>query len=168
MLIGRFLMIVPILAIAGSMVRKQRVPPSLGTFPTNGGALGRPADRHDPDRRRADLLPGPRARPNRRAASARTRVSLPSDRDRHAGFPMQAAVGRQNVMPIRPAVYAAVAAHAETDEGKELDRHPQSAAPAASSRAALVRAGRSRVVPQARPAPGCAKPGDVRRRDRRA
>jgi len=36
MLFGRFLMIVPILAIAGSMVRKQRVPPSLGTFPTNG------------------------------------------------------------------------------------------------------------------------------------
>jgi potassium-transporting ATPase potassium-binding subunit len=37
MLIGRFLMIVPLLAIAGSMVRKQRVPVSLGTFPTYGG-----------------------------------------------------------------------------------------------------------------------------------
>jgi K+-transporting ATPase ATPase A chain len=37
MLIGRFLMIVPLLAIAGSMVRKQRVAPSLGTFPTYGG-----------------------------------------------------------------------------------------------------------------------------------
>lgn len=37
MLIGRFLMIVPVLAIAGSMARKQRVPPSLGTFPTDGG-----------------------------------------------------------------------------------------------------------------------------------
>ena len=36
MLIGRFLMIVPILAIAGSMVRKQRVAPGLGTFPTHG------------------------------------------------------------------------------------------------------------------------------------
>jgi K+-transporting ATPase ATPase A chain len=36
MLIGRFLMIVPLLAIAGSMVRKQRVPVSLGTFPTYG------------------------------------------------------------------------------------------------------------------------------------
>src|SRR5205823_14456372 len=35
-LIGRFLMIVPILAIAGSMARKQAVPPSLGTFPTTG------------------------------------------------------------------------------------------------------------------------------------
>lgn len=36
MLIGRFLMIIPLLAIAGSMVRKQRVPASLGTFPTYG------------------------------------------------------------------------------------------------------------------------------------
>lgn len=36
-LIGRFLMLVPILAIAGSMSAKQRIPPSLGTFPTNGG-----------------------------------------------------------------------------------------------------------------------------------
>jgi K+-transporting ATPase ATPase A chain len=36
MLIGRFLMIVPILAIAGSMSRKQMVPPGLGTFPTYG------------------------------------------------------------------------------------------------------------------------------------
>jgi len=33
MLAGRFLMIVPTLAIAGSLVRKKIVPPSLGTFP---------------------------------------------------------------------------------------------------------------------------------------
>jgi K+-transporting ATPase ATPase A chain len=32
-LIGRFLMIVPMLAIAGSLGRKKRVPPSPGTFP---------------------------------------------------------------------------------------------------------------------------------------
>ncbi|MGP1674855.1 MAG: potassium-transporting ATPase subunit KdpA, partial [Candidatus Limnocylindrales bacterium] len=36
MLIGRFGMIVPILAIAGSMAAKRRVAPSLGTFPTTG------------------------------------------------------------------------------------------------------------------------------------
>jgi K+-transporting ATPase ATPase A chain len=36
MLIGRFLMIVPALAIAGSLVGKKVVPPSLGTFPTDG------------------------------------------------------------------------------------------------------------------------------------
>jgi K+-transporting ATPase ATPase A chain len=33
MLIGRFLMIVPMLAVAGSLVRKKAVPPSPGTFP---------------------------------------------------------------------------------------------------------------------------------------
>jgi K+-transporting ATPase ATPase A chain len=37
MLIGRFLMIVPLLAIAGSLAAKRRVAPSLGTFPTTGG-----------------------------------------------------------------------------------------------------------------------------------
>jgi len=36
MLIGRFGMIVPILALAGSMAAKRRVAPSLGTFPTTG------------------------------------------------------------------------------------------------------------------------------------
>jgi K+-transporting ATPase ATPase A chain len=34
MLIGRFFLIVPVLAIAGSLVRKQRVPVTSGTFPT--------------------------------------------------------------------------------------------------------------------------------------
>jgi len=33
MLMGRFLMIVPMLAVAGSLARKKVVPPSLGTFP---------------------------------------------------------------------------------------------------------------------------------------
>jgi len=32
-LIGRFFMIIPMLAIAGSLGRKKRVPPSPGTFP---------------------------------------------------------------------------------------------------------------------------------------
>lgn len=32
-LIGRFLMVIPALAIAGSLARKKAVPPSLGTFP---------------------------------------------------------------------------------------------------------------------------------------
>ncbi len=39
MLAGRFLMIIPALAIAGSMVGKKVVPPSLGTFPTNGSTF---------------------------------------------------------------------------------------------------------------------------------
>ena len=34
MLVGRFALMVPVLAIAGSLARKQRVPASSGTFPT--------------------------------------------------------------------------------------------------------------------------------------
>jgi K+-transporting ATPase ATPase A chain len=37
MLIGRFFMIVPIMAIAGSLVQKKISPPSAGTFPVAGG-----------------------------------------------------------------------------------------------------------------------------------
>jgi K+-transporting ATPase ATPase A chain len=37
MLIGRFLMIVPMLAVAGSLAAKKIVPASAGTFPTTGG-----------------------------------------------------------------------------------------------------------------------------------
>jgi K+-transporting ATPase ATPase A chain len=36
MLFGRFLMKIPALAIAGSLVSKRSAPPSAGTFPTNG------------------------------------------------------------------------------------------------------------------------------------
>jgi potassium-transporting ATPase potassium-binding subunit len=37
MLVGRFWMIVPAMAIAGSLAAKKSVPPSAGTFPTTGG-----------------------------------------------------------------------------------------------------------------------------------
>jgi potassium-transporting ATPase potassium-binding subunit len=37
MLAGRFLVIVPVMAIAGSLAAKKRVPASAGTFPTHGG-----------------------------------------------------------------------------------------------------------------------------------
>jgi potassium-transporting ATPase potassium-binding subunit len=39
MLIGRFLMIVPILAMAGSLVKKKIAPASAGTFPVSGGTF---------------------------------------------------------------------------------------------------------------------------------
>jgi K+-transporting ATPase ATPase A chain len=35
MIIGRFMLMIPVLAIAGSLGRKQPSPPSAGTFPTN-------------------------------------------------------------------------------------------------------------------------------------
>jgi len=40
MLVGRFLLIVPVLAIAGSMARKQPAPASAGTFPTGTPLFG--------------------------------------------------------------------------------------------------------------------------------
>ncbi len=39
MLFGRFLMIVPIMALAGSLVQKKVTPPSAGTFPVHGGTF---------------------------------------------------------------------------------------------------------------------------------
>jgi K+-transporting ATPase ATPase A chain len=39
MLFGRFLMIVPILALAGSLVQKKVTPASAGTFPVHGGTF---------------------------------------------------------------------------------------------------------------------------------
>ena len=39
MLIGRFLMIVPIMALAGSLAQKKIVPASAGTFPVSGGTF---------------------------------------------------------------------------------------------------------------------------------
>ena len=37
MLVGRFFMIVPAMAIAGALAAKKTVPASSGTFPTTGG-----------------------------------------------------------------------------------------------------------------------------------
>ncbi|HEX2746641.1 MAG TPA: potassium-transporting ATPase subunit KdpA [Verrucomicrobiales bacterium] len=39
MLIGRFLMIIPIMALAGSLVKKKIVPPGAGTFPVSGATF---------------------------------------------------------------------------------------------------------------------------------
>jgi potassium-transporting ATPase potassium-binding subunit len=36
MLAGRFLVVVPVLCIAGMLVAKGRVPPAMGTLPTHG------------------------------------------------------------------------------------------------------------------------------------
>ena len=37
MLVGRFWMIIPAMALAGSLAEKKSIPPSAGTFPTTGG-----------------------------------------------------------------------------------------------------------------------------------
>ncbi|MBP2681152.1 MAG: K+-transporting ATPase, KdpA, partial [Candidatus Krumholzibacteriota bacterium] len=36
MLIGRFIMIVPVLALAGSLATKKLIPPTRGSFPVSG------------------------------------------------------------------------------------------------------------------------------------
>ncbi len=66
-LIGRFAMMVPMLALAGFLAEKKIAPEIGGNVPGHGAAVRRPARRRDPDRRRAHLLPGARARSDRRA-----------------------------------------------------------------------------------------------------
>ena len=81
MLVGRFWMIVPAMAIAGSLAGKKTVAASGGTFPTTGGAFCRPARRRDPDRRRPHVLPGARAR-TRSSSISRCRPARRSEPDR--------------------------------------------------------------------------------------
>ena len=76
MLIGRFGMIIPILALAGSMAAKRRVAPSLGTFPTTGPLFSRAPRRRDRHRRRPDVLPGAGAGSHRGAAAPERREGL--------------------------------------------------------------------------------------------
>ena len=63
-LIGRFLLIVPVLALAGSLAGKKTIPLSAGSFPVSGVTFVLPAHRHRAHRRGVDLLPGPQSRPH--------------------------------------------------------------------------------------------------------
>ena len=76
MFVGRFWMIIPTMAIAGSLAAKKSVPASAGTLPDHGRLVcwsGRRRDRH---RRRPHLLPGACARPDCRAARDQRRHSV--------------------------------------------------------------------------------------------
>ena len=75
MLIGRFLLMIPLLAVAGSLAQKKMVPVSAGTFPTHGAAVRRLAGGRHRDRRRADLLPGALAGSDCRALPDATTAS---------------------------------------------------------------------------------------------
>ena len=66
--VGRFWMIIPTMAIAGTLAAKKLVPASAGTFPDRRRLVRRPGGRRDRDCRRPDLFPGAGARPDRRAA----------------------------------------------------------------------------------------------------
>ena len=63
MLIGRFLMMIPLLAMAGSLVRKKVIPESAGTLATTIPDLHLFAGLRGADHRRAGVLPLAGARP---------------------------------------------------------------------------------------------------------
>ena len=67
MLLGRFGMIVPMLAVAGSLAAKRKAAASRRHLADPRRAVRRPAGRRHPDRGRPDLLPGAGPRPDRRA-----------------------------------------------------------------------------------------------------
>ena len=67
MLIGRFLMIVPILALAGSLARKESHAGERGHIPGSRRHVLRPADRHRSFGRRAEFSAGAHARAGGRA-----------------------------------------------------------------------------------------------------
>ena len=148
MLIGRYGMIVPILALAGSMALKRSVAPSLGTFPTTGRAVGRPPHRRRHHRRRAHVLPGPRAGPDRRAAPPERRkgllMALLSVDLGRGTRRFQRFVTLGGAKPSRRAAQAA----RRPRPGPPPVRHPAR-------------------VPQARSAAPDQEPGHVRRRDHR-
>ena len=104
MFFARFWIIIPVLALAGSIVAKKRVPAGAGTLPTHTSVVravaGRRRDRH----RRVDVLPRARARPDRRAPAA---VS----RSKHHEYPAQAVsadILRLSVSPPRSLVTASI------------------------------------------------------------
>ena len=68
MLIGRFFIIIPAMAIAGSLVAKKSRAAFQRHVPDPWRPVRRPAGRRDPHRRRPDLLPRARARAHRRAS----------------------------------------------------------------------------------------------------
>ena len=66
MFVGRFFMIIPAMAIAGSLVEKKSIAASAGTFPTTGGLFIGLVVGVDRDCRRPHLLPRTRAWTHRR------------------------------------------------------------------------------------------------------
>ena len=69
MLIGRFLFLIPLLAAAGSLAAKKKIPVTSGHVPDARSAVRRPAGRNGDHRRSADVLP--------RAVAGTDRGALP-------------------------------------------------------------------------------------------
>ena len=136
MLMGRFFLIIPALAIGGSLVRKQRVPVDRRDVPDRLAAVRRARRRGDRHRRRPDVLPRPRPRPDRRAAVCTDGL------DDHDHDLDRTGADRPPKVRTRPA-----GARSLFD-------------------GAIVRRAAARRLRQARPADAGPQPGDVRRRGR--
>ena len=57
MLIGRFLFLIPLLAAAGSLAMKRKIPATIGTLPHSRTIVRRPSRRYRSTRWRTDVLP---------------------------------------------------------------------------------------------------------------
>ena len=77
MLIGRFGIMIPALALGGALAAKNVVPASLGTFRTDNAHVRRPDHRRDRDHRWPHLLP--RRRPSARSSSSSATESSSDD-----------------------------------------------------------------------------------------
>ena len=76
MLIGRFLFLIPILAVAGSLAAKKKVAGHQRDVPHSRTALRRATGWHGRHRSRADVFPGDRAGADRRAFSDAQRQAV--------------------------------------------------------------------------------------------
>ena len=138
MLLGRFLPIVFVLGLAGSLARQQPVPASAGTLPTHRPLFVGMLVGVTLDRRRAHLPPRARARPARGRPALMTRPRDPRSQD------SQTQSARSTRQPSR---------RRRRIGGGLLD--PKQLWTSTAGRAA-----------QAQPAHAVAQPGDVHRRDR--
>ena len=110
MFAGRFLVIVPVLCIAGMLAAKGRRAGLGGHDADPWAAVRRAAGRHGRDRRRPDLLPGAGARPGRRAFRC-------ADRRHVLDAPAQ------NILPAHTAVPPKSAERAPTRIAHSLCRY---------------------------------------------
>ena len=76
MLFGRFVPILAVLALAGSLAAQKRVEPSAGTLPTHGALFGVLRLGHRRPRRRPHLLPGTGPRADRGGSRMTTTPTL--------------------------------------------------------------------------------------------
>ena len=76
MLLGRFFMVIPVLAIAGNLAKKKISPESAGTFPVTGALFSDVTGFHGGDRQRTHVFPGAKPRTDSRTPADAIRESI--------------------------------------------------------------------------------------------